>query len=221
METSGEQVHVARRPTNRIEAEHLARYQWAAERAVGRVLDAACGTGYGSALFEQVVGIDKDAASVEAARVAAPHGRFIVGELPDLPFPDSSFETVVSFETIEHLDDGLRFLGETHRVLSPDGQLMLSTPNRTLSKNENPWHVREYTIGELHDILAGAGFSDIETFGQTVERRSWLGRQAYRAYARFPWLQDTRNPLAALPYGSVAVRRIDQPVYWVLHCQRA
>src|SRR5690606_4123973 len=68
---------------------------------------------------------------------------------------DNSFDTVVSFQVIEHIKDDRLFLQEIHRVLRPGGIAMITTPNRSMSLTRNPWHVREYLPAELKGLVAG------------------------------------------------------------------
>src|SRR5512141_2447359 len=109
-----------------IAYEHCHRYAFARRFAAGRrVLDAACGEGYGTALLGAVAadatGVDIDAASIAHAR--ATYGgranvRFATGSVAALPFATASFDVVVSFETIEHLaaDEQPAMLAEIARV---------------------------------------------------------------------------------------------------------
>ncbi|MEI9974183.1 MAG: class I SAM-dependent methyltransferase [Ignavibacteriota bacterium] len=117
--------------------EHLARYTFAARLARGkRVLDAGCGAGYGSAELargaESVVGVDRAADAIEFARAhyAADNISFEEASCEALPHSDASFDLVVAFEVIEHLEDWRGFLREAQRVLAPNGQLVISTPNK-------------------------------------------------------------------------------------------
>ncbi|MEO8345763.1 MAG: methyltransferase domain-containing protein [Betaproteobacteria bacterium] len=150
-----------------IAHEHWHRYAFARRYAAGkRVLDAACGEGYGSALLAgvaaEVTGIDIDAASIAHARAnyaAAPNVRFEEGSAAALPLPDASVDVVVSFETIEHLPREMqpRMLAEFARVLTRDGVLVLSAPNpveySTARNYRNPFHQHEPDRAELETLL--------------------------------------------------------------------
>ena len=143
-----------------VEAEHLVRYWWAARFAPGkRVLDAGCGMAYGTAMLagagaEQVTGIDRATAVLDAARPAAPENvELVAGDLRSLPFADRSFDLVVCFEVIEHLDEPDAALRELERVLRRDGILLISSPNRDVYEPGNPHHLHEYTPPELRVAL--------------------------------------------------------------------
>jgi SAM-dependent methyltransferase len=143
--------------------EHLARYRFAARYARGakRVLDAGCGSGYGSAALgahaQQVVGIDFAREAVEYARTtyALPNLHFVQASGAALPFPDRTFDFAASFEVIEHLPDWKDFLRELRRVVAPGGRLLISTPNEDYyaeSRREtgpNPYHVHEFKYEEF------------------------------------------------------------------------
>ena len=150
--------------------EHLARYHFARQFVKGkRVLDAACGSGYGTAMLAEsassVIGIDISREAVGYARsnyaAAAAAGAeidFSEGDCLALPFTDESLDVVVAFEIVEHLKDATGFLRELRRVLRPGGLLLLSTPNRlyyTEDRGEvNPFHEREYTFAEMDALIA-------------------------------------------------------------------
>jgi SAM-dependent methyltransferase len=185
--------------------EHVARYTFAARLARGkRVLDAGCGAGYGSAELAQVadsvVGVDRAAEAVDFARAsyALPNLRFEQASCEALPHPGGSFDLVVAFEVIEHLDHWREFLLEARRVLAPAVQLVVSTPNKlyyTESRGPtgaNPFHVHEFDFEEfqselkavfphvsmyLENHVEGVTFQPHEA-GQTVEVRVDAGDPA-------------------------------------------
>jgi SAM-dependent methyltransferase len=143
-----------------IDAEHRARYWWATALVTGKnVLDAACGTGYGTNILagagaSAVVGVDRAAHVIEFARAQAQEfATFQVADLLDLPFADRTFDVVICFEAIEHVDAPERALDELRRVLEPDGVLALSSPNRGVSLGGNPHHHHEFTPDEFESVL--------------------------------------------------------------------
>jgi SAM-dependent methyltransferase len=153
-------------------AEHIARYLWASKLVAGcRTLDAGCGTGYGCRMLSEggaleVVGVDVAEAVLEVAWQSAPDNvRFEVGDIGRLPFDAGSFERVVCFETIEHVDDPDAALDELKRVLAPGGLLMLSSPNpdRYLPSHERRQH--RYTPAELRAVLEDR-FKDVRLLQQ-------------------------------------------------------
>lgn len=164
-------------PSPQLVYEHFHRYLWAAS-LVGdrRVLDLASGEGFGAAILarsaSEVVGIDIDPRTIEHSRrnYDAANISFEVGDGHDLSaFDDGSFGAVVAFEMIEHVDEQARVLAQIARVLAPDGLLIISTPDRQAyaeeNQQENPFHVRELTIGEFTALLR-ARFAHVATWGQ-------------------------------------------------------
>jgi SAM-dependent methyltransferase len=146
--------------------EHLARYTFAARLARGkRVLDAGCGAGYGSAELahaaQSVVGIDQAAEAVEFARehYRLPNLSFVQASCTSMPYEDASFDLIVSFEVIEHLENWLDFLREVRRLLAPNGQFIVSTPNKAYytesrgAEGANPFHVHEFEFEEFRTEL--------------------------------------------------------------------
>lgn len=161
------------------------RSSFAARFAKGlRVVDCACGSGYGSWLLARagaasVIGVDPDAVALEHARkhFALPGVEFREGNLLTLPLHSASADLAVSLETIEHVRDAAAFVDELARVLAPGGTLVLSTPltrgpDRLHPKD--PFHVREYDDDELGALLA-ARFQIVERLG--MHRRETRARQ--------------------------------------------
>lgn len=160
-----------------IEAEHLARYRWVSPIAAGRrVLDAGCGTAFGSAMLAkagaaEVVGVDVASDVLDAARAQMPAGVTLeTGDVTALPYADASFDLVVCFEVIEHLDERARALDEFRRVLGPDGVLAISSPNRDVYPAGNPHHVHEYTPAELEREV-----SHYFPFVTLARQHTWIG----------------------------------------------
>ncbi|HEX4274238.1 MAG TPA: methyltransferase domain-containing protein [Bryobacteraceae bacterium] len=149
--------------------EHLARYRFAAHFAGGlarspKILDAGCGSGYGTAEFPgtgAVVAMDVSAEAVAHARRTfhRPGADFLQGACESLPFGDGSFDLVVAFEVIEHLEHWPRLLAEARRVLGKSGTLLVSTPNKAwygesrAEAGANPWHIHEFEYREFEAAL--------------------------------------------------------------------
>ncbi len=162
-------------PTSELWGEHRSRYRFACDHVSGRrVLDIACGVGFGLAMLHQagarVVGMDLDAAALAAAAQAVPGpARLARSDAARLPLRDASMDVVVSFETLEHVPDAAAAVSEFRRILRPSGLLVLSTPNRAYGPPErhqnNPFHVREFTAEELRDLL-GESFGTVVLYGQ-------------------------------------------------------
>ena len=153
--------------TNEMAIEHYQRYWFAQNIAAGKViLDAACGEGYGTCLLSQkasrVIGIDIDPDTISSAKkhYKEENIEFVAGSIDSLPFDDNTFDLVVSFETLEHVEPELQnaFLKEITRVLKKDGLLMISTPNKAiytdLVHGENLHHIKEFYADEYQAFLA-------------------------------------------------------------------
>ncbi len=149
-----------------IEAEHLQRYQSVQGVVTGkRVLDIASGAGYGAVLLAEnaahVCGVDIDYEAVNFARdrYKEVNLTYLQASLAALPFASGSFDVVISFETIEHVSADLhnKFLEEILRVLSPDGFLIISTPDKhiysELTDYKNEFHLKEFYRQEFCDFL--------------------------------------------------------------------
>jgi ubiquinone/menaquinone biosynthesis C-methylase UbiE len=195
-----------------IAYEHWHRYAFARQFVAGRrVLDAACGEGYGSALLgavaATVVGIDIDAKAVvhaEARYGFTDRVRFVEGSCAQLPLADASFDVVVSFETIEHVDaaDQTGMLAEFARVLKPDGLLIISSPNKRLYSDArgyvNEFHRRELYREELAGLL-DAVFPSQSWYHQRIATWSGIWAEAPASSAVEAWLGDAD---AVTPYAA-------------------
>lgn len=185
-----------------------------------RVLDAACGEGYGSWLLsgaaQDVTGIDIDRDAIEHAvrRYGGQSNlRYVRGSCTALPFTEASFDLVVSFETIEHLTAQEAMLDEFRRVLSPSGALIISSPNKDVygveSEGENHFHVRELARKELAAML-DTRFPRQAWYGQRVLAHSILWAEARpNGPAELLSLSDDRVESLAVPAS---------PMYFIVVC---
>jgi SAM-dependent methyltransferase len=161
---------------------HIATYDFAEQFTRGkRVLDYGCGSGYGSARIAagaaKVTAVDvaEDAIAYARAQFGAENLEFrSIDPAAPLPFEDSSFDTVLSFQVFEHVSDAARYLAEIRRVLAPGGQLLLVTPDRStrllpFQRPWNRWHLHEYDKRELAGTLA-RHFDHVEVLGMTGTR---------------------------------------------------
>lgn len=165
--------------TGKIRLEHYHRYACVKNLTRGkRVLDVACGEGYGTFLLSNlatsVVGVDISMESIAHAKKVynSPRLQFQQGNILNLEFPDSAFDLVISFETLEHLAEQKQMMNELKRVLTPNGVLVVSSPNRPVyNKNNgkaNEYHVKELDFSEFNDLL-DSYFSEIEFYGQRIQ----------------------------------------------------
>lgn len=155
---------------------HLAVYEWIAARVAGRrVVDMASGEGYGSDLLASragsVVGVDANPEAYDHARTryVRDNLRFDRGMVENYGEP-GSFDAVVFLQTIEHVIDPSAVLAHFRRILKPGGVAYVSTPNVLKlapaghAKSDNPWHLREYPVGEFSELCRGT-FGNVEMLG--------------------------------------------------------
>lgn len=133
-------------------------YQKAAEFVKGNLLEVGCGTGKGITVFADrcthYTAIDKNTKLLNHLSGLYPHYRFIDAFIPPLRgLADAEFDTVVTLQVIEHIEDDHFFLRELARVMKPGAKAVIATPNRPMSLTRNPWHVREYMADELESLL--------------------------------------------------------------------
>jgi len=152
---------------NYVYQRSLLAYIEAAKRVHGDVLELGTGAGYGiehiASQAKRFVTVDKTDTQIDFEQY--PNVEFQQLTLPSLAkFEDASFDFVITFQVIEHIEDDNEFLKEAARVLRPGGKLILTTPNKKMSITRNPWHVREYTIEELKNLMQKY-FSAVETMG--------------------------------------------------------
>ena len=167
---------------------HIQRYEHAIKYVKGMVLDVGCGLGYGSGMLHRIrnsiVAFDISDTALLYAKRNYPGPMYIRADAQAFPFEDTSFDTVVALEIIEHVNSSIYLLREIHRVLKNEGFLILSTPNVAHLRNrlecalfkknlvagepENPFHKHEYTPEELARLLESTGFTIEEKWGQIL-----------------------------------------------------
>lgn len=156
---TGERMVPAYHKTHMVYGEHIVRYRAAQEIVKGlTILDIASGSGYGSALLgetaSEVYGVDvsDDAIDYATKNYSSKNVSFIKGDGTKIPLKDNQVDIVVSFETIEHIEDYKTFMKEVKRVLKPEGLFILSTPNEIEFPESNHFHIHEFEEKELSDL---------------------------------------------------------------------
>lgn len=166
------------KPTNGMLLEHIARYYFASEFVKGRTLDIASGSGYGSqylakknkGIITELVGVDRsiDAVTYARGRYHHPLVTYECGDALDSQLPEKlgTFDSIVSFETLEHVDDDRKFLDNLMRMLKEDGTLIISTPfGRGRGKPTNePFHVHQLTDNEFRELFSS--YKNVEYYYQ-------------------------------------------------------
>lgn len=146
----------------------LLAYVEAARLVKGNVLEIGTGSGYGVEIIaphtEHFLTIDKFMTELELPADLQDKVEQRQMSVPPIDLPDNTFDCVITFQVIEHIQDDESFVREIARVLKPGGQLIVTTPNKKMSLTRNPWHIREYTITELKDLLAKY-FTQVEAKG--------------------------------------------------------
>lgn len=161
-----------------INYEHLHRYRFAKEFVKDKkVLDLACGVGYGSFMLAEnacgVIGIDIDEVAIRHAvsRYACikENLKFIKGSVTNVPLEDKQiFDVIVCFESLEHINEHDKLMKETKRLLKETGIFIVSTPNKLhsdLSNYKNPFHFKELYLDEFRDLLSH-NFKQVFLYGQ-------------------------------------------------------
>lgn len=159
--------------SKRIVTEHLLRYRFVEKFVHSKVVaDIACGVGYGcleliNLRAATVIGIDKSKEAINYANQHYQHKdvTYVLADATKTNLKENSVDIVTSFETLEHLPKPKLFLTEVKRILRPNGLFIVSTPNREMSLEENPFHHQEYDLDEFKNLLSG--FQLLDIYGQT------------------------------------------------------
>lgn len=141
---------------NPIFQRQLFAYEHVKQYIKGDVLEIGCGEGYGAKLLadlaEKYTAIDKfktqDADNLKNVT-------FVQANVPPITaFEDNSFDTIISFQLIEHIKKDRLLLEEVQRILKPNGKFIFTTPNRKMSLTRNPYHIREYVESDFKPLMS-------------------------------------------------------------------
>lgn len=156
---------------------HIQRYEWVLPMVRGMyILDDGCGTGYGTYYLacngvKHIIGIDisKNAISYAKKHYRKRNLEYRVMDGCDLEFEDGTFDAIISFDVLEHLNsnDQEKFCAEAMRVLKQNGVFIVGLPNAKASLKGNPFHLKELTLEEFKQLLKNY-FSMIALFGQDI-----------------------------------------------------
>lgn len=146
-----------------IASEHVHRYALAARLCAGmRVVDLACGSGYGSVILREtataVTGVDNDTTTVDVARATVGKDHDVAFEAADaLAFLNrdlgEDYDAIVCFEGLEHFPDPEPVLAELERHAAAGMKLVVSVPNSKGFEEENEFHVTDYGYEEARDAF--------------------------------------------------------------------
>jgi ubiquinone/menaquinone biosynthesis C-methylase UbiE len=157
-----------RKHRNPYRSAFLWRYRWANQHCGDKdVLDVPCGMGWGSSLItgaRSLTGVDLSPDAITEANGRYGHkGKFLVGDMSKLEFPDASFDVICCLEGIEHVpvEVGQSFLRESSRIVRQEGTLLMSSPYcRTKPHSGNPFHIHEYQPEEIKGAIRKYFFLD-------------------------------------------------------------
>lgn len=179
-------------------------YVAAEQYVAGDVLEVGCGEGRGIDLLmnkaRTFTAVDKIEPVIDRLQKKHPTARFLSMNIPPLSgLNDDTYDVIVSFQVIEHIENDALFLKEIHRVLRPGGIALLTTPNRRLTLTRNPWHIREYLPEEL-EALARKTFADVDMKGITGNNKVMKyyeeNKRSVRRFTRWDFL-DLQHKLPA------------------------
>ena len=222
---------------NNVLQEHVQRYKLACKYVKNKnVLDAACGTGYGTKMLKisganHIIGVDISKTCLENAKKTYQEEalEFVQGDIHNLSFENNYFDVVISFETIEHISDGSKWIDESARVLKDDGLFIVSTPNRDVTNPGtnidesplNPYHQYEYNIAEfIGELLKQYEITDL--FGQTIiNNHEFIGYKILRHLRKLD-TKDTLQNRHFEDYCLVPLNEIKnaQPMYLIAVCKK-
>ena len=147
----------------------LSAYVFSKKYISGNVLELGCGEGRGIDIIlkkcKSYTAIDKIKSVIDELSLKYKKNNFSASNFPPLKrIQDNTFDTIISFQVIEHINNDELFVSEIKRILRPGGIALITTPNINMTLTRNPWHIREYTSKQLRD-LCEKYFSSVEVYG--------------------------------------------------------
>jgi O-antigen biosynthesis protein len=207
----------------KIRYEHLHRYALCST-LVGnkKVLDIACGEGYGSAILAKqalsVCGVDISSDAIRHATETYSDYKnleFKKGSVEAIPYPDHRFDIVVSFETLEHLTAQDVMLKEIKRVLKPKGLLIISTPDKDIygkiDGGHNEFHLKELSVDEFKQLIS-SHFKQVEFYGQRLATMDWIQPESTTH------TNITGHSIVENAEISTLLPTLPESVYWIAIC---
>jgi len=196
---------------NPIHQRLLFAYKSAEQYVSGDMLEIGCGEGRGVdtlvPLCKSYTAIDKNKEVIEELSKKNDSCTFIAANIPPMTMIESeSFDTIVSFQVIEHIKNDALMVEEIFRMLKPEGKLILTTPNIKMSLTRNPWHLREYTYQGLKELLQ-TKFENVSMKGifgnETIMNYYERNRRSVNKIMKYDFLNLQYNlprALLQLPY---------------------
>jgi ubiquinone/menaquinone biosynthesis C-methylase UbiE len=209
---SGERLYIGKTEFDPVGvADHLERYEFTKDhlKPGARVLDAACGTGYGTEILAKVAGhvvgleFNEHALAWAKEHYMHPNTEYLRADLnkPLTMFDDKTFDAIASFETLEHVEDQETMLSEFKRILKPGGLLFLSSPDREIitdkAHTDNHFHVNELSKKEFVEKMKKY-FLLKELYGQSEYYELPWHKKAIKKVAKLDVLKLRRKVVRAL-----------------------
>ena len=168
-------------------------YHEASKMVRNTLLEIGTGMGYGMEILaphvQHYMAIDKYSSELVEKNKDNINFEFYQQSVPPLSgIENSSVDSIVTFQVIEHIQKDVEFAKEVGRVLKPGGKAIFTTPNRKMSLTRNPWHIREYTVNELRELLKPY-FSTVEILGvygnEKIKKYYLENKKAVQKITRF------------------------------------
>ncbi|MFH0942923.1 MAG: class I SAM-dependent methyltransferase [Candidatus Beckwithbacteria bacterium] len=198
----------------RFEGEVRHRYELAGKLAVNKqVLDIGCGLGWGAEYLakkkaKQVLGIDRSGAAINYAKtnLRLENLRFMQLDVKNIRKLKTKFDLVLIFDVLEHLpvNNVDCFIKDINLKLKPKGIVMISTPNKLVTRFSNPYHTQEFTPDGLVKLL-GKYFTNLKLSGVScVNRKLKAVRQKHEL---INWLGQSKLVQELLPLVPKQIKR--------------